>query len=43
MRTVAYLRVSTGNQDIDQQRLAILDYAHRNRLTIDEFVKVEVL
>jgi len=42
MRTVAYLRVSTGNQDIDQQRLALLDYAHRNRLTIDEFVKVEV-
>ena len=42
MRTVAYLRVSTNNQDLDQQRLAILDYAHRNHLTIDEFVKVEV-
>ena len=36
MRIVAYLRVSTNNQDLDQQRLAILDYAHRNRLTIDD-------
>jgi len=38
MRVVAYLRVSTARQDLDQQRLAIWDYAQKNRLTIDEFV-----
>ncbi len=38
MRVVAYIRVSTARQDLDQQRLAIWDYAQKNRLTIDEFV-----
>ena len=27
MKTVAYLRVSTGGQDLASQKLAILDYA----------------
>ena len=38
MRIIAYLRVSTQSQNLDQQRLAIWDYAQKNRLTIDEFV-----
>ena len=38
MRVIAYLRVSTTRQDLDQQRLAIWDYAQKNRLTMDEFV-----
>ena len=38
MRVIAYIRVSTARQDLDQQRLAIWDYAQKNRLTIDEFV-----
>ncbi len=42
MRVVAYLRVSTARQDLDQQRLAIWDYAQKNRLTIDEFVTAKV-
>lgn len=42
MKTVAYLRVSTGGQDLDSQRLAILDYAHRHHLHIDDFVEVTV-
>jgi DNA invertase Pin-like site-specific DNA recombinase len=42
MRTVAYIRVSTGTQDLDSQRLAILDYAHRQGLTIDTFVEARV-
>ena len=42
MKTVAYLRVSTGGQDLDSQRLAILDYAHRYHLHIDDFVEVTV-
>ena len=41
MKTVAYLRISTGGQDLDNQRLAILDYAHRHRLQIDEFLEIQ--
>jgi DNA invertase Pin-like site-specific DNA recombinase len=36
------LRVSTGSQDLNSQRLAILDYAHREHLHIDDFVEVTV-
>ena len=38
MSTIAYLRVSTEGQDFDQQRLAILHYAQKNQVTVDEFV-----
>ena len=41
MKTIAYLRVSTTTQDCDNQRLAILDYAQRQRLTIDQFISVD--
>ena len=41
MRVIAYLRVSTSNQDLDQQRLAIWDYAQTHRLSIDEFVSAK--
>jgi DNA invertase Pin-like site-specific DNA recombinase len=41
MKTVAYLRISTGGQDLDSQRLAILNYAHRHRLQIDEFLEIQ--
>ena len=41
MKTIAYLRVSTTNQHVDQQRLAILDYAMSHTMSIDEFVSVE--
>ena len=39
MKTVAYLRVSTARQDAQGQRLAILEYARKHRLQIDEFVE----
>jgi DNA invertase Pin-like site-specific DNA recombinase len=42
MRTVAYIRISTGGQDLDSQRLAILDYAHRQGLRVDTFVEARV-
>ena len=42
MKTIAYLRISTVTQDCDNQRLAILDYAHRRKINIDEFVSVQV-
>ena len=39
MRTVAYVRIATEGQDLDSQRLAILDYAHRQGLTVDTCVE----
>ena len=39
MRTVAYIRSSTGGQGLESQRLAILDYAHRHGLTVHAFVE----
>jgi DNA invertase Pin-like site-specific DNA recombinase len=42
MRTVAYVRISTGGQDLDGQRLAILHYAHRQGLTVHTFVEARV-
>jgi DNA invertase Pin-like site-specific DNA recombinase len=42
VKTVAYLRVSTGSQDVANQRLAILDYARQKHFAIDRFVEVQV-
>jgi DNA invertase Pin-like site-specific DNA recombinase len=42
MSTLAYLRVSKHTQDVNHQRLAILEFARRERLTADEFLAVEV-
>ena len=39
MKTVAYLRVSTAQQDAASQRLAILEYARRQGFHIDEFIE----
>ena len=39
MKTVAYLRVSTTRQDVQGQRLAILEYARKHDLQIDEFIE----
>jgi DNA invertase Pin-like site-specific DNA recombinase len=41
MSTIAYLRVSTEGPDLNQQRLAILDYAQKHRVTVDEFVEIQ--
>ena len=41
MKTVAYLRISTGSQDLANQKLAILDYARQNRFAIDRFVEAQ--
>ena len=42
MKTIAYLRVSTGGQELAAQRLAILDYAQKQNFKIDEFLEVQV-
>ena len=39
MKTVAYLRVSTPQQDASSQRLAILEYARKHDLHIDDFIE----
>ncbi len=40
IKTIAYLRVSTGGQNLDQQKLAILDHARRHRTPVADFVEV---
>src|SRR5947209_10562852 len=42
MATTAYLRVSTGAQDLANQKLAILEYARRKKFPINEFVEVQI-
>ena len=39
---VAYLRVSTGSQDLATQKLAILDFAQKRRFTVDEFIESKI-
>ena len=39
MKTVAYLRVSTPQQDVSSQRLAILEYARTHDIRIDDFIE----
>ena len=39
VRTVAYLRVSTAQQDVRSQRLAILEYARKHDFRIDDFIE----
>jgi DNA invertase Pin-like site-specific DNA recombinase len=41
-RTIAYIRVSTDVQDVDKQRLEILDYANHNGIKVDEFISIEI-
>ena len=36
-----YLRVSTRSQDLDNQKLAILDYAHRKQFAVDRFIAIK--
>ena len=42
MKTVAYLRVSRDTQDVNHQRLAILQFAQRERIRVDRFMEVTV-
>ncbi|MCP4143438.1 MAG: recombinase family protein [Chloroflexi bacterium] len=40
MKTLAYLRVSKDSQDIANQKLAIHEYAHLNKIKVDEFIEI---
>jgi hypothetical protein len=39
IRTLAYIRISTGGQGLESQRLAIVDDAHRHGLTVHACVE----
>ena len=39
VKTVAYLRVSTAQQDLRSPRLAILEYARKHDFRIDDFIE----
>lgn len=41
-KVIAYLRVSTEQQNIDQQKLEIHEYAYKNKLHIDKFIEKTV-
>lgn len=41
-KTVAYIRASTNKQDVDNQKLEILEYARKQELKVDEFIEVTV-
>ncbi len=41
-QTIGYLRVSTDEQDLGNQRLEILEYARQNNLTVDDFIEVQI-
>ena len=37
MKTIAYLRVSKDSQDVRNQRLAILEFARQEQLTLTDY------
>jgi DNA invertase Pin-like site-specific DNA recombinase len=41
-KILAYLRTSTDKQDLNNQRLEILEYARRNDLRVDDFIEVSI-
>lgn len=42
MLSVAYIRVSTDEQDLSKQKHLLLEYAQQQRIIIDSFVEAEV-
>jgi DNA invertase Pin-like site-specific DNA recombinase len=42
VKTVAYVRVSKDSQDWKSQKLAILDFAHKENIKIDEFLEIQI-
>ncbi len=41
-KTLAYLRTSTDKQDLNSQRLEILEYARRTTIHIDDFIAITI-
>lgn len=42
IRIIAYLRTSTDKQDLDNQKLTLLEYARKQGRQIDEFIGVSI-
>jgi len=41
-KTIAYIRASTDKQDLNNQKLEILEFARRKELKVDEFVEITI-
>jgi DNA invertase Pin-like site-specific DNA recombinase len=41
-KTVAYIRASTDKQDLNNQKLEILEYARQHSLQVDDFIAVTI-
>ena len=41
-KIVAYIRTSTDKQDLNNQKLEILEYARQKNLSVDEFIEIAV-
>lgn len=41
-KILAYLRTSTDKQDLNHQRLEILEYARQNTIHIDDFIEISI-
>lgn len=41
-KIIAYIRTSTDKQELNNQKLAILEYAQKNNLKISEFIEVQI-
>jgi hypothetical protein len=42
LKTIGYLRVGTMNQEVQNQKLEILDYANKNGMKVNDFISVEI-
>lgn len=40
-KTIAYVRVSTNHQDLQNQKYEILEYCRKNNISIDDFIEIE--
>ena len=41
-KIIAYIRASTGKQDVNNQKLEILEFARQSNLDVDEFVEITI-
>lgn len=41
-KTIAYIRTSTDKQDLNNQKLEILEFARKKALRVDEFVQITI-
>lgn len=42
MKTLGYLRVSSVKQDVQNQKLEILSYANKEKITVEDFISIEI-